>query len=52
MPRLSLEILSLKKEKEKFLLKPDNVDDLLEVIKIILKAGQEPEKTLVFLKNL
>ena len=38
---------NFKKEK-KILLKPDNVDDLLEVIKIILKAGQEPEKTLVF----
>ena len=38
MPRLNphLEILSLKKKK--ILLKPDNVDDLLEVIKIILKS--------------
>ena len=43
MPRLSLEILSLKKKKKIFL-KPDNVNDLLEVIKIILKAGQDQKK--------
>ena len=40
------------KKETKILLKPEKADDLLEVIKIILKAEQEPEKTLVFFKKL
>ena len=49
----SIKLGNFKFNKEKkVLIKPDNLDDLFEVIKIILKAGQEPEKTLVFFKKL